>query len=93
MEMNEKELKKKKAVALRYDPPKDRAPRVVAQGKGELAMRIIEMARDYDVPIHEDRTLVEALSLLDLGTEIPEELYQVVAEILAFIYRLEYKKK
>lgn len=85
--MNEKNVKK--AVALRYDPPDDRAPRIIARGQGELALKIIELARNYNVPIHEDKTLVEALSLLDLGSEIPEELYQVVAEILSFVYRLE----
>lgn len=86
-----KREREKKAVALRYDPPNDQAPRIVASGQGDLAMRIIQLALDHDVPIHQDPTLVEALSLLDIGSEIPEELYQVVAEVLSFIYRLERK--
>ncbi len=81
----------KKAVALRYNPPDDQAPRIVASGTGDLAMRIIQLALDNDVPIHQDPTLVEALSLLDIGSEVPEDLYQVVAEVLSFIYRLERK--
>lgn len=83
------ESKQPKAAAIKYDPEKDHAPRVTATGTGETAVRIIEAARSCGVPIHEDATLVDLLSLLDLGTEIPPALYGVVAEVLAFIYQLD----
>ena len=87
-------MKKKtpKAVALTYDTQKDKAPRVVAKGKGYLADKIIEIARQHDVPLYEDQNLVQVLEALDIETEIPPELYQAVAEVLAFIYRINHKK-
>jgi flagellar biosynthesis protein len=83
-------MKKKssKAVALRYDKQEDHAPRVVAKGKGYLANKIIAVAREHDIPLYEDKNLVQVLEALDLETEIPPELYRAVAEVLAFIYRL-----
>ncbi|MGD8523137.1 MAG: FlhB-like flagellar biosynthesis protein [Desulfobacterales bacterium] len=86
-------MKKKaqKAVALTYDTQKDKAPRVVAKGKGYLADKIIEIARQHDVPLYEDQNLVQVLEALDIETEIPPELYQAVAEVLAFIYRINNK--
>jgi flagellar biosynthesis protein len=80
--------KKPKAVALKYEKEKDAAPRVVAKGRGFVAQKIIEAARAHRVPLHEDKNLVEVLEALDLETEIPPELYRAVAEVLAFIYRL-----
>jgi flagellar biosynthesis protein len=80
--------KSSKAVALRYDNQKDCAPRVVAKGKGYLADKIIDVAREHDIPLYEDKNLVQVLEALDLETEIPPELYRAVAEVLAFIYRL-----
>ena len=77
-----------KAVALRYNVEKEGAPKVVAKGSGYLAQRIIELARENNVQLHEDPDLVEVLAKLDLNTEIPERLYQAVAEILAFLYQL-----
>jgi flagellar biosynthesis protein len=77
-----------RAVALRYDRSKDEAPRVVAKGRGPVADSIIALAREHGVPLHEDSNLAATLSALDLETEIPPELYRAVAEILAFIYRL-----
>ncbi len=81
-------MKEKKAAALKYTRGKDQAPRVVAKGRGQLAERIVSIAREHGIPIHEDRQLVEILSALDLYQEIPPELYRAVAEILAFIYRV-----
>lgn len=78
--------KRQLAVALQYAEG-DRAPHVVATGAGVIAQRILELARENEVPIHEDDTLVDVLSRLDLGYEIPPETYRVVAEILAFLYR------
>lgn len=83
--------KKPKAVALKYEKEKDAAPRVVAKGRGSVAEKIIETARVHNVPLHEDKNLVEVLETLDLETEIPPELYRAVAEVLAFIYRLNGK--
>ena len=80
--------KKPKAVALKYEKEKDMAPRVVAKGRGFVAQKMIETARAHRVPLHEDKNLVEVLEALDLETEIPPELYRAVAEVLAFIYRL-----
>jgi len=80
--------KRKKAAALRYQPGKDHAPRVTAAGTGLLAERIIELARSHRIPIKEDSDLVEGLVRLDWYEYIPPELYRAVAEILAFVYRL-----
>ncbi len=77
------------AIALKYDG--ENAPQVAAKGAGELARRIREVAREHDIPLHHDAHLVEILAQLELGDEIPETLYQVVAEIIAFIYVLKGK--
>jgi flagellar biosynthesis protein len=76
------------AAALGYDREGDDAPRLLAKGQGELADRIIALAQEHDIPIHEDRDLVAVLAKLDLDQEIPTELYRTVAELLAFVYRL-----
>jgi flagellar biosynthesis protein len=80
--------KSKKAVAIKYNKTQDRAPRVVAKGKGRVARKIIEIAQMNDVPLYEDQNLAQVLESFDLDMEIPPELYQAVAEILVFIYRL-----
>ena len=80
--------KSPKAVALKYDVSKDRAPRVVARGRGAIAEKIMAIARENHVPLYEDQNLVQILEALELETEIPSELYRAVAEVLAFIYRL-----
>jgi FlhB-like protein len=77
-----------RAVALRYEHQKDDAPRVVAKGRGEIAKKIVQIARDHGVTIYEDDELVQVLSRLDLDQMIPPELYQAIAEVLAFVYRL-----
>ncbi|HSR35540.1 MAG TPA: EscU/YscU/HrcU family type III secretion system export apparatus switch protein [Desulfurivibrionaceae bacterium] len=78
---------RKKAVALRYDQERAAAPTVVAKGTGLLAERLIELAQEHGVPIHEDSDLAEILARLDLNAEIPPATYVLVAEILAFVYR------
>jgi flagellar biosynthesis protein len=80
-----------KAAALRYRKDKDSAPSVVAKGRGQIAAKIIELARKNGVPIHEDRNLVEILSTLELYEEIPAELYKAIAEILSHLYALSGK--
>jgi flagellar biosynthesis protein len=74
------------AVALHYD--RKGAPRVVAKGKGSLGAKIIEVAKAHDVPIEENEVLAGALSNVELGDEIPAELYKAVAEVLIFVLRL-----
>ena len=80
--------KSPKAVALKYDDKKNKAPRVIATGRGDIAEKIIEVAKAHNVPLYEDKNLVQLLEALELETEIPPELYRAVAEVLAFIYRL-----
>ena len=87
--MNDKQIKK--AAALKYDQAKNMAPRVVAKGKGHIAEQIIQVARENDVPFHEDRNLVNVLEAMELESDIPADLYRAVAEVLAFIYRLNGK--
>ncbi|MFW5960301.1 MAG: EscU/YscU/HrcU family type III secretion system export apparatus switch protein [Chitinivibrionales bacterium] len=77
----------KRAVALRYKERQDRAPKVSAKGSGRIAERIIEIARENDIPLQEDSDLVEVLSGIDLDQEIPPRLYSAVAEMLSWIYR------
>ena len=85
---NKPEDPRRKAIALRYDTTRDDAPRVTAKGSGLVADRILELAREHHIHIHEDRDLVAVLSKLDVSAQIPEKLYRAVAEILAFVYRL-----
>jgi len=78
-----------RAVALHYDG--QRAPTVIATGAGELARQILAIAEEHHIPLHEDPELIELLSKLDLGEEIPENLYRAVAQIIAFAYFLSGK--
>ena len=81
--------KDKEAVALGYEPERHGAPTVYASGKGEIAKKIIETAEKHGIPIRKDPALLEVLSLLNIGEEIPENVYKAVAEILAFVYSIE----
>ncbi|WP_456275514.1 EscU/YscU/HrcU family type III secretion system export apparatus switch protein [Bacillus sp. AK128] len=81
--------KRKEALALSYDPIKNGAPKLVAKGKGLTAENIIQKAKENNVPIQEDTSLVELLSQLEINESIPEELYQAVAEVFAFVYRVD----
>ena len=76
--------KRKQAIALEYNPSED-APKVIASGQGALAERIIEKAKEANVPLHRDDKLADTLSRLEIGEMIPPELYEVVAEILVFV--------
>ena len=82
----------KQAVALSYDV-EDGAPKVIAAGKGYLAEKIIEKAKESDVPLHRDDQLAESLMKLEIGDMIPPELYEVVAEILVYVDRMDHLKK
>ncbi len=81
------------AVALKYKYQEDKAPKVVASGKGLTAAAIVHKAEEAKVPIHEDKSLAFLLSKVKVGHTIPEELYEIVAEIIAMIYRLDSKSK
>lgn len=81
--MDEKK-KVKQAIALEYGP-NDEAPKVIASGRGVVAERILEKAKEADVPVHRDDKLADTLSKLEIGDMIPPELYEVVAEILVFV--------
>jgi flagellar biosynthesis protein len=80
------DVKTRLAVALHYDH--SGAPRVVAKGKGSIGEKIIEVARAHDIPIEENEVLAGALSHVELGHEIPAELYKAVAEVLVFVLRM-----
>lgn len=82
--MEKEKEKPRQAIALSYDPEEE-APRVIASGRGELAERIIERAKEAEVPVHRDDKLADTLSRLEIGDMIPPELYEVVAEILVFV--------
>lgn len=81
----------KKAAAIHYDPENADAPVLKAKGKGLVAEQIIKLAKEKNIPIQEDPSLVELLAKLDLNEQIPAELYEVVAEVLAMVYTLEKK--
>ena len=81
-----RETKNQLAVALQYD--RKGAPRVVAKGRGTIGEKIIEVAKANDIPIEENEVLAGALSKVELGDEIPAELYKAVAEVLVFVLRL-----
>lgn len=87
-ERNNDDKLNKIAVALSYDPGED-APKVIATGKGILAEKILDKAKEVDVPVYEDEKLAKTLSNLELGEMIPPELYGVVAEVLVFVDRMD----
>ncbi|ETT85840.1 EscU/YscU/HrcU family type III secretion system export apparatus switch protein [Viridibacillus sp. FSL R5-0477] len=89
MTVEKQQLERKEAVALSFNPGGFEAPKVIAKGKGKIAENILEQAKDNNIPIQEDPSLVQLLGQLDLNESIPEELYQAVAEVFAFIYRLD----
>jgi flagellar biosynthesis protein len=80
---------RKEAIALGYDQQDGSAPKVVAKGKGMIAENILLKAGEHGVPVQEDKSLLSLLGNLDIGESIPEELYGAVAEVFAFIYRLD----
>ena len=87
--MNKKKIVRE-AVVLEYDPSRG-VPQVVAHGKGFVAERIIEIARESKVPLHEDAELAHILNMLNIGDEIPPELYNVVAQILIYVAEIDKK--
>ncbi|MBA1446674.1 MAG: EscU/YscU/HrcU family type III secretion system export apparatus switch protein [Chromatiales bacterium] len=86
----EKNSKPDLAIALNYDG--ENTPKLTAKGRGELAERIMALAEEHDVPLHEDAELAALLSQIPLGDEIPEALYRAIAEVIAFAYILSGKR-
>ena len=82
---------RKRAVALRYDDEQDSAPRMVAKGEGRLAEKIIEIARERGITLYEDPDLIELLCKLELQQLVPEKLFGAVAEVMAFVYRINHR--
>ncbi len=82
---------KKGAVALKYNKEEDNAPIIIAKGKGAIADRILEIAKEYNIPLYKDEKFFSILEKFDNGVELPEILYPVLAEIFAFIYSLDKK--
>ena len=82
--MTEEERKRLEAIALSYEAG-DEAPKVLATGKGYLAEKILERAKEENIPVHKDEKVANALADLEIGAYIPKELYEVVAEILVFV--------
>ena len=82
----------KKAAALRYDSAQEKAPRLLAKGKGKVAENIIKIAELHNLPIRRDEDLIELLSKVEIDKEVPEALYKAVAEVFSFIYKATKKK-
>ena len=80
------------AAALQYNPDEDHAPRVIASGQRKIAEQILAEAKKHNISIYEDTALTAALASVNLGDEIPSELYQVVAQVLAYVYRVANKR-
>jgi len=76
-------------VALRYDIEKDAAPVILAAGRGKMAEDIMDLAEDNHIPFYEDKGLADLLLKLEIDTEVPPELFVLVAEVLAFVFKLE----
>ena len=82
----------KTAIALRYSPTDgDSAPKISAKGDGFIAEEILRIARENDVPLRRDPALAGALATLDVGQQIPAELFRAIAEVLAFVYKMNGK--
>jgi len=80
---------RKSAIALRYDIDRDKAPLILASGRGPVADEILRLAEENKIPLYEDPELAKLLSKLELDTEIPPELYTLVAEVLFFVFKLD----
>ena len=79
----------RKAVALKYEAERDLAPKVIAKGRGHVAEHILETAQKHSVPVYQDKTLVNMLMALEIDREIPPELYKAIAEVMAYVYKMD----
>lgn len=89
LELDNKASGQRSAIALRYDVEKDAAPVILAAGRGDFAEDILRIAEDHKIPFYEDSGLADLLLKLEISTEVPTELYTLIAEVLAFIFRLD----
>ena len=89
--VNKRRLRLLIAVALRYEKGDNSAPQVVASGRGAVAKKILELAEDSGVPLHNDSDMAEILSDVEVGSDIPAEMYDAVAKVLAFLMETERK--
>ena len=80
-----------KAVALKYKAYEEMAPKVVAKGRGELAKKIIEKAKEFDVPLFQNEELADMLLNIEVGEEVPPKMYEAVIEVFIWLYKLEEK--
>ena len=90
--LSEEEIARRKAVALRYDMERDTAPRVIAKGKGHVAEHILAAAQKNSIPVYQNKTLVNMLMALEIDREIPPDLYKAVAEVMAYVYKMDKDK-
>ncbi len=88
-DLEHKDPKDLRVIALQYDVDKGRAPRIVATARGKLAEAVLKIAEEHRIPLYEDPSLTDLLAKLKIDTEIPPELYTLVAEVLAFVYQLD----
>ena len=91
-EGTEENVADKRAVALKYDMQQDIAPKVIAKGRGHVAEHILETAQKNSVPVYRNKTLVNMLMALEIDREIPPELYKAIAEVMAYVYKMDKKK-
>ncbi|NLD48436.1 MAG: flagellar biogenesis protein [Clostridiaceae bacterium] len=87
--MPQKKEKIKQVAALKYSPDNNDAPQIIGLGKGETAEKILEIAKERNIPVYKNEELAQTLNTLNIGEEIPPELYEIVAEILVFIGNLD----
>ena len=88
-QLSNKDKENLQAIAIKYDKDSKKAPTIVASGKGKIAKQILELAEENDIPMLEDAKLSKLLSSLKIKSEIPPNLFKIVAEVLAFIFYLE----
>lgn len=91
-QISENDVAQMKAVALKYDTQQDNAPRVVAKGRGHVAEHILATAQKSSVPVYQNKTLVNMLMALEIDREIPPELYRAIAEVMAYVYKMDKAK-
>lgn len=89
MKKEKSDKKIKEVAALKFSPKEDHAPTIVALGKGETAEKILNAAKDNDIPVYKNENLAQMLNKMSIGDEIPPELYEVVAEILVFVSSMD----
>ncbi len=88
-ELDLKDKSKLKAAVLKYDVDQDKAPKIVGIGKGQVAEKILKVAEEHRIPFYEDPSLIDLLSKLEIQSEVPPQLYNLVAEVLSFVYKLD----